>query len=57
MVRPNCEGSSVQAVAEMLDSVHHGQNLCLLGGAVPTLAVLEHSAGVCDSFLISVLPL
>ena len=56
VVCPNCEGSSIQVVAEMLDSVHHGQHL-LLGGAVPTLVVLKLSAGICDHFLISVLPL
>ena len=54
LVRPNREGSSVQVVTEMLDSVYHDQHL-LLGGAVPTLAVLERSAGVCDHFLISAL--
>ena len=56
VVCPNCERSSVEVVAEMLDSVHHGHYL-LLGGAVLMLTVLKHSAGVCNHFLISVVPL
>lgn len=54
VVHPNCERSSIQVVAEMLDSVDHGQHL-LLGGAVLTLVVLKHLAGICNHFLISVL--
>lgn len=53
VVCPNCERSSVEVVAEMLDSVHHGHYL-LLDGAVMMLAVLKHSAGICKHFLISV---
>ena len=49
VVCPNCEGSSVQVVAEMLDSVHHIQYL-LHVVAVPTPAVLKHSAGICYHF-------